>query len=136
MPVPMAVPPIGRRRTRFKHPSIRACAEVSCADHAENSCAKVSGIASIKCVRPVFTTLPSALPRASTALRRCFNAGSKVCSVSSTAITRRLVGITSLLLWPRLTWSLGCTARFDAALATCAITSLAFMLDDVPEPVW
>ena len=35
-----------------------------------------------------------------------------------------------------LTWSFGCTARPRRALARRAITSLAFMLVLVPEPVW
>ena len=136
MPVPIAVPPIGRRRTRLRLSSIRACADSSCADHVPNSCAKVSGIASIRCVRPVLTVLPSALPRLSMALRRCASAGNSVVRAATTAITRRLVGTTSLLLWPRLTWSFGWMASPAAALATCAITSLAFMLLEVPEPVW
>ena len=37
MPVPMAVPPSGSRRTRLSVSSMRACADASCADHAENS---------------------------------------------------------------------------------------------------
>ena len=48
------------------------------------------------------------------------------------------MGNTSLELWEALTWSLGCTepgspSRSDASEA---ITSLAFMFDEVPEPVW
>ena len=43
--------------------------------------------------------------------------------------------------WPQLTWSLGCTGSFEPSsppsisMARLAITSLAFMLDWVPEPV-
>ena len=52
------------------------------------------------------------------------------------------VGITSLDDCPMLTWSFGCTGvrlpfappRFSIALLE--ITSLAFMLVEVPEPVW
>ncbi len=44
--------------------------------------------------------------------------------------------MTSLLLWLMLTWSFGCTSAPSASVATCAITSLAFMLELVPEPVW
>jgi hypothetical protein len=44
--------------------------------------------------------------------------------------------MTSLLLWPRLTWSFGCTFSADAREARFAITSLAFMLVLVPLPVW
>ena len=46
------------------------------------------------------------------------------------------LGITSLLLCPMLTWSLGCTLRASFCVAKVAITSLAFMLVLVPEPVW
>ena len=52
------------------------------------------------------------------------------------------VGITSLEDWPRLTWSFGCTGFFAPSgaprisLALLAITSLAFMFHDVPDPVW
>ena len=34
------------------------------------------------------------------------------------------------------TWSFGCTADPSLELARVAMTSLAFMLVDVPEPVW
>ncbi len=45
------------------------------------------------------------------------------------------VGKVSLLDWLALTWSLGCTS-VPARAASEAITSLAFMLDEVPDPVW
>jgi hypothetical protein len=47
------------------------------------------------------------------------------------------VGITSLELCPMLTWSLGCTLRPppSSCVARVAITSLAFMLLEVPLPV-
>ena len=45
-------------------------------------------------------------------------------------------GTTSLLDWLMLTWSLGCTGRPRERAARAAITSLAFMLALVPEPVW
>ena len=41
-------------------------------------------------------------------------------------------GKTSLDDWPMFTWSLGWTV----APASVAMTSLAFMFDEVPEPVW
>ncbi len=52
------------------------------------------------------------------------------------------VGITSLEDWQRLTWSFGCTGALSprappsSSLARLAITSLAFMLVEVPDPVW
>jgi hypothetical protein len=45
-------------------------------------------------------------------------------------------GNTSLLDCDALTWSLGCTGRPSSRDASVAITSLAFMFDDVPDPVW
>jgi hypothetical protein len=45
-------------------------------------------------------------------------------------------GNTSLDDCEAFTWSLGCTGRPSARLARVAMTSLAFMLDDVPDPVW
>ena len=56
MPVPIAVPPMGSRRMRLDASRMRASADASCAAQAPNSWAKVSGIASIRCVRPVLTT--------------------------------------------------------------------------------
>ena len=45
------------------------------------------------------------------------------------------MGKVSLDDWLALTWSLGCTST-PARPASEAITSLAFMLELVPEPVW
>jgi hypothetical protein len=41
----------------------------------------------------------------------------------------------SLLDWLALTWSFGCTGAPSEAVAIVAMTSLAFMLLDVPDPV-
>ena len=61
-PVPTAVPPMGSWRTRSSVSPMRSMAEASCADQAPSSWPRVSGIASIRWVRPVLTTLPR--PRA------------------------------------------------------------------------
>ena len=45
-------------------------------------------------------------------------------------------GKTSFDDWEALTWSLGWTGRPRRSAARPAITSLAFMFDDVPDPVW
>ena len=45
-------------------------------------------------------------------------------------------GNTSLDDWDAFTWSFGCTARPSVCAARDAMTSLAFMLLEVPEPVW
>ena len=41
-----------------------------------------------------------------------------------------------MLLWLMLTWSFGCTALASLRPARFAMTSLAFMFELVPEPVW
>ena len=52
------------------------------------------------------------------------------------------VGKVSLEDWPRLTWSLGWTGVLEprsppaSSMARLEMTSLEFMLDWVPEPVW
>ena len=56
--------------------------------------------------------------------------------MASTAATCNAVGMTSLDDCPMLTSSLAWTLRPSARDARVAITSLAFMLDEVPEPVW
>lgn len=52
------------------------------------------------------------------------------------AATWIVVGNVSLDDCEALTWSFGCTSRPSARVASVAMTSFAFMLDDVPEPVW
>ena len=54
---------------------------------------------------------------------------------ASDAATWIAVGKVSLEDCEALTWSLGCTST-PARAASDAITSLAFMLELVPEPVW
>ena len=91
---------------------MRACAEASCAAQAPNSCANVSGIASIRWVRPVLVTLRQRL--AARARWSCAGASAPAAGAStaaSCAETWIAVGITSLELWPRLTWSLGWILR-------------------------
>ena len=136
MPVPMAVPPIGSRRRRFSASSSRASTSPSCVAQAPSSWSKRSGIASIRCVRPVLAIFASSRPRRSMVLRRCFNAGRRRSPVSSTAATWMQDGITSFDDCAMFTSSFACTGRPSACAASRAITSLAFMLLDVPEPVW
>lgn len=45
-------------------------------------------------------------------------------------------GKTSLDDWDAFTWSLGCTSLPSRSVARVATTSLVFMFDEVPEPVW
>ena len=62
--------------------------------------------------------------------------------MATAAATWMAVGKTSLVLWPRLTWSLAWIGFSglkrsppESSIARLAITSLAFMLLEVPEPV-
>ena len=100
------------------------------------------GVASCKWVRPILRTswnssrLLLQAPRCNPA-----SAGISRRSMASSAARWMAVGMTSLLDWPRLTWSLGWTSlppRLPPSnsMARLAMTSLAFMLVEVPEPVW
>ncbi len=63
-------------------------------------------------------------------------AGSSLSSMAITAEMCIAVGKVSLEDWLMFTSSLGCTSFWPASwLARLATTSLAFMLDWVPEPV-
>ena len=135
MPVPTAVPPCGRRRTRFSASVMRSMFEPICAAQPPSSWPNVTGIASIRCVRPVLATFLSSRARCSSVFFRCASAGSSFSLVVSAALTWIAVGITSFDDCPLLTSSFGCTFA-PAIAATCAMTSFAFMFDDVPEPVW
>ena len=81
-------------------------------------------------------------PCRSSALCRCASAGMQpvVRSPRPPAMCMA-VGKVSFDDWPRLTWSLGWTGFFEPtvppsiSIARLEITSLAFMLDWVPEPV-
>jgi len=68
-------------------------------------------------------------------LRKCSKAGRNCSCSDRLAETWIAVGITSLELCPRLTWSFGWIVTLAARVASVAITSLAFMLLEVPEPV-
>src|SRR4051812_6962037 len=59
-------------------------------------------------------------------------AGSSAFVASSRAARWTALGNTSLEDWPMFTWSLGCAP----SPAIAAMTSFAFMFDEVPEPVW
>ncbi len=113
----------------------------SCATQPETSWARVSGTASCRCVRPILTMSLHSAARLQSVSVSVWTAGSSsVCSCST--MTRCMTaGKVSLLDWPRLTWSLGCTGLFvpsgcpAISLARLAMTSLAFMLECVPLPV-
>ena len=113
----------------------------TCFAYPENSCASVSGTASIRCVRPIFTTPLNSRTFASSASCRCRSAGTRWCTTSSAVEIDIAAGKTSLEDCDMLTWSLGWTGSLDpisppiSSIARFEITSLAFMFDCVPEPV-
>ena len=138
MPVPTAVPPRGTSPTRASAPSMRSAPWLIWAANPPNSWPSVTGVASMRWVRPDLTT-----PLNSSALRpreaaRWASAGSRSSRRASATARWMAVGNTSLDDCEALTWSLGWTAPFSPSfsLASVARTSLMFMFDDVPEPVW
>src|SRR5699024_551998 len=101
----------------------------------------VTGVASIKWVRPDFTTEANSLDLRSRASASWVSAGCKSLTNALVTATCTDVGNTSLDDCEALTWSLGCTVVSDPAacsawLARLASTSLVFIFDEVPEPVW
>ncbi len=105
------------------------------AAYPPNSWPSITGVASIRCVRPDFTRSAnsSALPSSDAA--RTPSAGCRSSTTAIAAATWIEVGKVSLLDWLALTWSLGCTST-PAREARVASTSFMFMLELVPEPVW
>ena len=57
-------------------------------------------------------------------------------TIAPVAATWIADGKTSLDDCEAFTWSFGCTGLPSASVARVAMTSLVFMLLDVPEPVW
>ena len=106
------------------------------------SCPRVMGVASWRCVRPTFTTSRYCWAFARRVSRNRVTAGIRTASSCSTAAICIAVGNVSFELWPRLTSSLGWIGVFEpitppaSSIARFAITSLAFMLVCVPDPVW
>ncbi len=99
----------------------------------------MTGVASIRWVRPAFTTSANSSAFDSSAVARWSSAGMRSCVVAVVAATWIAVGNVSLLDWLALTWSFGCTHEASAPSDRCtseASTSFMFMLDDVPDPVW
>ena len=93
-------------------------------------------MASMRWVRPDFTTVALAAACSSSTPARWSRAGSRSRRTITAAATWIAVGNTSLDDCDAFTSSFGCTGRPSDADARWAITSLAFMFVDVPEPVW
>src|SRR5215210_5846412 len=84
------------------------------------------------CVRPAFTSSENSPALRPNEAASSSSAGSSRSRASATAARCTADGNTSFEDWPMFTWSFGCTS----SPARLAITSLAFMFDEVPEPVW
>src|SRR5215211_1964815 len=83
-------------------------------------------------VRPALTSSENSSALRPKAPARRSMAGRRRSRASSTAARWTADGKTSFDDWPMFTWSLAWTS----SPARLAITSLVFMFDDVPEPVW
>ena len=92
-------------------------------------------------VRPILTMPAQASALADSASRRAVTEGMTSWTMASAPAMCIAVGKVSLEDCARLTWSLGCTGDLlpstppAISMARLAMTSLAFMLDWVPEPV-
>src|SRR3954452_1974990 len=136
MPVPTAVPPIGSSARRASVPRSRSVPWLHWLAQPPASWPRVIGTASMRWVRPAFTTcFQSCALRLSTA-PRWSSAGTVSRTIASAAARWIVVGNTSFELCEALTWSFGWILWPDAREASVAMTSLAFMFELVPEPVW
>jgi hypothetical protein len=131
-PVPVAVPPSGIWPTWGSALRTRRAPRRSWAAYPANSWPSVTGTASIRWVRPDLTTSVNASALACSDASSASSAGISRFVASSSAARCTALGKTSFDDWPMLTWSLG----WAPSPARFAMTSLAFMFDDVPEPVW
>ena len=105
------------------------------------SCPTVSGVASIRCVRPILTTSANSLALASMAWCTRRTAGISALFMRSAAAMCMAVGKVSFEDCDMFTSSLGWMGFFEpstppaSSMARLEITSLAFMLVCVPLPV-
>jgi hypothetical protein len=76
MPVPTAVPPCASACSRGRQPCSARCRPRPATRHAPSSWPSVSGIASIRCVRPVLTTSPTSAALRARVSMSSFSAGS------------------------------------------------------------
>ena len=95
-PVPTAVPPIASSYRPGSVSSIRRMSASSCATYPPNSWPSVSGTASCRCVRPIFTMSANSSARAANAFLSCITLGSRRRTIISAAATCIAVGNVSL----------------------------------------
>src|ERR1035441_4872176 len=135
-PVPTAVPPSGSSPSLGRIATVRSAPWLIAAAYPPNSWPRVTGTASIRWVLPTLTTAANSAALASNAAARCSSAGISSRASSRVAASPIADGNTSLDDCEALTWSFGCTGRPSRCDASAAMTSLAFMLLEVPDPVW
>ena len=143
-PVPTAVPPIASAYTPgmalLDH---HRCAWSSCAAQPEITWPSVSGVASCRWVRPTITTsrvrlglggerVAQRVHRREQHVRHLLDGGDV--HDGRERVVRRLAVVDVVVRMDRASSSR--RRRRRAAIARFAITSLAFMLVCVPEPVW
>jgi hypothetical protein len=102
-PVPTAVAPIASSRLRGRVAATAPAHAVSCAAQPDASCPAVTGVASIRWVRPIFTTPAHAAALASSAAASARRAGTTRSSRAIVTATLIAVGNASFDEWPRLT---------------------------------
>ena len=136
-PVPTAVPPRASARSGSTAARSSSISVSILARQPEISCEKRSGTASCRCVRPTFSTSSfSASSRRSVCTKRP-HTGRRSSSSAITAAMCIAVGNVSFEDCDIFTSSFGCRSFFPAmALPRFATTSLMFMFDCVPLPVW
>ena len=140
-PVPTAVPPMASSRARESAYSMPSRAKSICATHPEMTWPRRIGVASCRWVRPTMMTSSNSFAFPSRVSRSWRTRGYMSCSSETTAMCMA-VGKVSFEDWPRFTWSLGWTGFLEpsappaSSMARLEMTSLAFMFDWVPEPVW
>src|SRR5918999_2441105 len=86
----------------------------------------------MRCVRPDLTMSSNASALPANARSSRSSAGSRRFVASSSAARWTALGNTSFDDWPMFTWSFG----WAPSPASVAMTSFAFMFEEVPEPVW
>ncbi len=135
MPVPTAVPPRGSSRTRGRTASRRSRARSATAAYPPSSCPRVTGVASIRWVRPDFT---ASAYSALLALEGGVQRGDARRAGRGRRGPRRRGWPRGRCRWRTARRSRGRWGgrRRPAACARVAMTSLTFMFVLVPDPVW
>jgi hypothetical protein len=136
------VPPSGSSLNASTDERARRVANSTCAAKPPNSCPSRTGVASCRWVRPILSTSSNSAALRASCSWSTPSAGSSCSPIASMTPIWMAVGMTSLDDWQRLTWSFGWTGDLSPrappsiSLARPAMTSFAFMLVDVPDPVW